>query len=1245
MLIKRVAIQGFKTFARRTEFVFDPGVTAIVGPNGSGKSNVVDAIRWCLGEQSFSLLRSKKTSDVIFSGSDKKARLGMAQVSLFLDNSQGELPIDFAEVEITRRAYRDGDNEYLLNGRRVRLQDITELLAQTGLGKRTYALIGQGLIDRILSLAPEELRGLFEEAAGITGYQSKRVTTVRRLDAAHQNLTRVQDVIAEISPRLTYLKRQADRAREREQIAQDLRSLLMEWYGYHWHRTVEELRTRHAAVESLKQQVAQAQSALESTGVEIGKVRSQQAALRGEVGDLHHRSSELHRQAEALSKELAVTQERMRQIQARREGAQQELAPLRLQLDTLDARMAETQAEFVQWQTVQQERRAAVDALQGDVDTRQHERNRLAQNVSETRKALNQLQNEATDQRSRMRQLDERSAEIAQDMANQTTAQSVASQEAQDHTRRLADQETLHQRIQSEMAVLRGQLDEISTGIQSHRAALDEAQLHRQAGDRDVDRLQTRLDLLTRLHREGAGYASGVRAVIQAADSQSSQQRDSGLTGIVGAVASLIHVPAHLDKAIEIALGGAMQNIVTETWAATQAAIEWLKTNRHGRATFLPLDRLNVLPEIPAPRQPGILGNGAQLIDYDPAIGPAVEQLLNRVWVAEGLPAARSALDGMRGGPRPTVVTLEGEIIRPGGAVTGGSDRERRDDSILARERELRALPAQVEKAAQSAAQFANTCDKLAQDIETAGARIRPIQDELERLTRQESAARTALEATRREVDRAQQAVQWREQRTRELQTEAQELETQRAGLTQRLAQLESDIARHEEQLEAREEATAAAGADNLLQQMAELRAALAQAETTLQSKQALLENQRRNHESVQHQIQAKTQQIEDLGRDGAGLEAQLRILDGREQELNRAIAALQVELTPAETQLRQWEAQQASLEQQERTQQETLRRTESSYNTAQLQAQRTEDRIEQLQRQIEHDIGLVTLETADEQAYQPPLPWEAVVQNLPVVDAVSDTLEGEVQELRARLSRVSNVNPDAPREYAEAAGRHAHLLTQSEDLEAAIEDLRKVIRELDEVMETELTRTFGAVAEQFVHFFQSLFNGGSARLVLAEPDDIANSGIEIIARPPGKRPQSLALLSGGERTLTALALIFAILRVSPTPFCVLDEVDAALDEANVDRFRATLGELSEGTQFIVITHNRRTLEGTNAIYGITMASDGTSRVISLRLQGDRILRAPADAAATEGESTAGAGTATAGDDDQLGELEELVKM
>jgi chromosome segregation protein len=1234
MLIKRVVIQGFKTFAKRTDFVFDPGVTAIVGPNGSGKSNIVDAIRWCLGEQSFSLLRSKKTSDVIFSGSDQKARLGMAQVSIVLDNAQGELPVDFAEIEVTRRAYRDGDNEYLLNGQRVRLQDITDLLAQTGLGRRTYALIGQGLIDKVLSLAPEELRSLFEEAAGITGYQNKRAATLRRLDAAQQNLTRVQDILSELTPRLGYLRKQAERANERAQLANDLRDLLREWYGYHWHTTVSELSRSHGVAEQLKQIVQTNHAELTELARRIEEMRGQQATLRGKVGELHRSSSALHRDAEQITRELAVGQERLRQLHARREEAHREVAPLRLQSETIDGRIDDLTREVAQAQASYQEDEGVVQALQAQVDQRQQARRTVQDTVTASRQEAERLQQQHTETTSRLRQTEERQNALSSEQSSVLESSAAAATEAEKWQAEVHQRQEVLRVLEAEAAAAQHAAQQASAERDGIRQQLADAMQARQDAERALDRLQTRYDLLARLQQEGAGYASGVRALLQAAR-PTAKDAAGQLHGILGTVAALVQVPANLDKAIETALGGAFQNVVTQRWADTQAAIEFLKRSRSGRATFLPLDRLSVLPAIPAPKMAGVLGNAAQLIHYEPKIEDAVQQLLNRVWVVDTLETARRALDNWRGQSRPTVVTLDGDIVRPGGAVTGGSDQSRHDESILARERELRELPAQIQKANERLQMHQDRLSTLSHDDEVLASAIATAQERIAATAHRDRDLRTQVEESRRQLDRALQTQRWRQERVTQIEQELSGLAAQHALLLAERQKIASAQAQAQDALAAAESALEEAGADDLLRKLGDQRAIAAQSQAAWQNRRALLEAQERSLQNTLEQIAAKEQQIAALEREEKSLSTRLQELARAEEELNRGLAQHQAKLHPAEEKLSELEKEQATLESQERHAQEQLRRNESASNAAQLHYQRTDDQLRQLRHDIEQDLGLVLLEVAEGLAYQPPLPWSTVVEQLQPREEVPDGLEAEVREVRARLNRVSNVNPDAPREYAEASGRHEYLLTQSTDLEAAIADMRKIIRELDDVMEAELSRTFAAVSEQFVFYFQQLFNGGAAKLVLADPDDIANSGIEIIARPPGKRPQSLALLSGGERTLAALALIFAILRVSPTPFCVLDEVDAALDEANVDRFRMTVEELSRETQFIIITHNRRTLEGTNAIYGITMANDGASRVISLQLQGEKIVR----------NGDAGAPQTHGASDPEIAEIDEVVQM
>ncbi|MEZ4734520.1 MAG: chromosome segregation protein SMC [Caldilineaceae bacterium] len=1240
MFIKRVAIQGFKTFAKRTEFLFDAGITAVVGPNGSGKSNIVDSIRWCLGEQSYSMLRSKKTSDVIFSGSDKKARLGMAEVVLTLDNSAGQLPLDFTEIEITRRAYRDGDNEYLLNGKRVRLQDITDLLAQTGLSRRTYAVVGQGLIDRVLNLTPEERRSLFEEAAGITGYQFKRTTTLNRLEAAQQNLTRVNDILAELTPRLKYLKRQAERAQEYAAVANDLRSMLRDWYGFRWHTTIHQLE-QNRRIESESQAIVhQWQAALRVLEGQLETLRAQHATLRHKLADLHQQSSSCHQEAEQSGRELAVGRERLHQLQARRDEADREVSALKQEQATQEERLAEVQQSLSMAETTLHERQAAVSAIQAVVDQRQQERAGLQSALDAARQELQRVQRQRVNAESRLQQLSERREALQHALDEQQHNQQAAAAEAEKRQAALATAERMLQQTEENARQTQQQLHESQMQQKSEQEALATAEREQQTIARTLDRLQTRHDLLKRLHEEGAGYASGVRAVLQAGREKTGAGH--ALTGILGVVGSLVQVPAQLDKAIETALGGALQNVITATWQVTQQAIEFLKRTGRGRATFLPLDRLSVLSAIPAPQVSGILGNAADLVDYDSQIEDAIRQLLNRTWVAEDLPAARRALDNYRGQQRPTVVTLDGEIIRPGGAVTGGNDSNRRDESILARERELRELPQQIkQREAQLQAQQAQ-CTAQQNALNATTEAISTAQRALADLARQERQQRQGREEAQRQVDRAQQTVRWHGERETQTADELQGLASQTATLRAEAERWQTEEVKAGAALTTAEVAVEQAGVSELLQQLADLRAAAAEAQTNLRNQRQLLESQERTLQRLAQQQQSRRANSHKLAEEAHTLGTRIATLASQEEGLRTAIEALRQQIEPLESAVAALEEERTAKESTERETQGALRKDESSWTNARLQLQRSEDALQQLQHEIEQDLGFVIFQESEALAYQPPLPWETIlaasqagsetiIEQLPVVESLPAGFDDEVRETRARLSRISNVNPEALREYEEAADRHSFLTTQSSDLEAAIADMRKVIKELDALMKAALQETFTKVAEQFVHFFQLLFNGGTAQLLLTTPDDITNTGIEIIARPPGKRPQSLALLSGGERTLAACALIFAILRVSPTPFCVLDEVDAALDEANVDRFRLTVESLSDNTQFIIVTHNRRTLEGASAIYGVTMGNDGISRVISLKLEGDRMVQ--------HGNGVNGDGVA------DLQKIEEFVKL
>ncbi|MEZ4673228.1 MAG: chromosome segregation protein SMC [Caldilineaceae bacterium] len=1027
MFIKRVVIQGFKTFAKRTEFIFETGITAVVGPNGSGKSNIVDAVRWCLGEQSFSMLRSKKTSDVIFSGSDKRARLGMAEVSLILDNSMGQVPLDFLEIEITRRAYRDGNNEYLLNGKRVRLQDITELLGHTGLSKRTYAVIGQGLIDRVLNLAPEERRTLFEEAAGITGYQHKRTTTLNRLEATQQNLVRVHDILSELSPRLKYLQRQAERAREYERIATDLRSMLRDWYGFRWHKTLHALED-HGKIElDLRQVVTQRQQALAVLEKELDALRARQANIREQLADLHQVSSERHQRAEQSSRELAVANERLHQLQTRLEEAERELTTLlaeqqaqQTQRGTLENRLAEEQQLLI-------ERQEAVSAAQSAVDQRQQERLHLQGRLETARNALQTVQSRRIDCQSRLRQLQERKNSLESEQVAQRDAEANATADVAAQSTALAEHEARVAATEAAAAGLEQELANLQTARGETQKQLQAAEREQQNAARTLDRLQTRHDLLKRLHDEGAGYASGVRAVVQV----TTDDKNSALSGVLGVIATLVHVPAELDKAIETALGGALQNVVTTTWQDAQRAIDYLKESGRGRATFLPLDRLHVPSAIPAPRVDGILGNAADLVDFDEGVADAVLQLLNRVWVAENLPVARRALDNYRNRLRPTVVTLSGEIIRPGGAVTGGNDANRRDDSLLARERELRGLPTEITTAERAFKSQQERCAGFQQTLEQQRTQLVTAEQSRSDLLHQEREGRRQLEDVRRQLDRAQQTVQWHaNQVAKQIATLAQLSEAETAATTEQ-AQIQVTESSAAATLAAAESAVAQAGVAELLQEVAELRAAAATTQTQVKNHQEALEAQKRNLQRLADQIIARDETIQRLRTEYQSLGERIAEVAQSEAGLRAELDALRIQIEPFERNLADAEAERSHKEEVERQTQQALRKDESSWNNARLQLQRTEDALHQLQHEIEQDLGLVVVEQSDSLAYQPPLELDAVVEQLPILDALPNGFEDDVRETRRRLGRLTNVNPDALREYDEAAERHEFLVTQ----------------------------------------------------------------------------------------------------------------------------------------------------------------------------------------------------------------------
>ncbi len=1185
--LKSLELQGYKTFANRTRFEFGPRITAIVGPNGSGKSNIADALRWVLGEQSYALLRAHKTEDMIFAGSAQRPRAGMATVTVTFDNEDHWLPIDYTEVALTRRAARDGQNLYLLNGQRVRLRDLRELLGHAGLSEHTYTFIGQGLVDAALALRPDERRQMLEGAAGIGVYRQRREETLRRLEATQRNLERVQDILAELEPRLRRLERQARRSREAAQLQADLDLMLREWYGYHWHAAQQRL---HEARRAAARQEAQRQEALQrqqASARQIAQLRAQIAARREQLNALHRELAAHHRQMETLAREAAVLEERRRALQTRRDEWRAESEALEAQIRDQQSRIAEAEAEIARLQENH------TQALQ------QREQARLAledllKRRREARRALEQAQHALDALTRKQAALEAR----LDDLAQRRTRLQAAYTQAQQQTAALqtafqkahaAWQQAVQAHAEAEARRAAAQ-QALESARQRQQTAEAEAREARRAHDRlqaDLAALQAKARVLADAEANLTGYAEGTRWLV-------AEGRKKRLP-LKGALGQHLQVPAEQETAIAAALDRFTEAVLLET--DLDAAPLDLGQNAPARTALLPLRGLHPAPPLEPPDDPDILGVAAHQIEADAAIRPAIEALLGRVLIARTRAAALRVLPSLP--PDAWVVTLTGEAFSPQGIVSTGKPAS---GAALRRTRERRAIAAQLETLQARAARLKAALEAA----EKAAAQARAAaQTAAERLSQAQQEERTAAQAERRAQQEAQKAQRALEVHQNDLQRQQAELETlaqQAADLQRQHQALEAEFQAARQTLRERRRALQTLDTHEANAQEAHWSTQVALTAQALEAARRRLSEQQRALQALQQRHQARQKQLAEAADQIAALEAQhtqqqaeIRRLEAEIERLNAQIAPLQEALQNDQQRLETLEAEAERLAQ-------AVHIAERHHTQAQLALTRAQETLDNLRRRMEEDLGPVALDYDPDVAGPQPLPLEGMVAHLPRVAALPEGLDKRIKERRAQLRRLGPVNPEAEQEYQEVRERYDFLTTQLEDLRKAEADIRQVITELETLMEEAFRKTYAVVNREFSAIFTRLFGGGTARLVLTEAEDITRTGVEIEARLPGKRTQRLAMLSGGERSLTAVALIFALLKASPTPFCVLDEVDAMLDEANVGRFRDLLEELSEHTQFIIITHNRNTVQAAEVIYGITLAADATSQVMSLKL-------------------------------------------
>lgn len=1188
MFLKRLEIHGFKSFGDKTKLEFGRGITAIVGPNGSGKSNIADGVRWVLGEQSARTLRGDTMQDVIFAGSDGKGPLGMAEVSLTLGDCRSEFGLDFDEITVARRVYRSGESQYLINRSPCRLKDIHDLFRDTGLGREGYSLIGQGQIDAILQARPFERRLIIEEAAGIGKYRTRKAEATKKLADTEGKLLRLDDIMGELERQLEPLARSAAKARKYLALSGEYKDKGLILCAYEWAKLQADdalLLTRQSKIAASLAAIHDAQK-LDDANM---------AALRQEIVELESRTESLQKARDGKMDERVEAERRQEQAKERlqyvlreierlgketekaclrRRGMRQDLAQCLWQERSLKRVWHKELQEIAQLEEAQAKGYQTRQKLLDELQTLSLAKDEIRQKIAASQASLQSNQSLGALWQEQLLVLTRRQEEVSRQL--DALKASVEKKVAR------------HKLGSEELVATRLNLESMENAAQALKARWSNQQEVARQAEEKLQRESSRLEALVAMERGYVGYHNGVRAVLQ---------NRHLFTGICGVVAELIEVPEELEVAIEITLGGALQNIVTNDDVGPRQAVSYLKKHQAGRATFLPLDGLRTTPFpkglLPLLERDNVIGLASNLVGCEAGYQRLVDYLLGRVIVTRDLDAAVTLSKDLRGSYR--MVTLEGDTVSGGGAITGGSLPRSEKSGLLQRRQEIGRLAKVRQNLQRTLAIEKQRAEASEAELQGKQLAIRGLQDDLRQHELQIRDEEQAILLARGELARWEKEKAHIEQEIQDLQAKiaagqkaqiadmldldsltAKEATRQAEALVieKRLEELASHETWHQKQF-----TNYKVGVATRESQIQALRQEIARHRKALQEVAGLLEGLDKSHEAMKQDSLLIANETENGARHLERLQDEIRKI---EQEIIEG------------SQLRKDIQQQvADLEDTSRSRQNAKEALQSDLSHVLRELDKVKSHKAQLQGTVTSEYGVQAdlLEDANLDSDLPALARHELAK-----------LQAEVRTLKKQLQDLGPINIEAMGDYALVQERYDFLKEQQEDLLAAREQLHMVIEEMDEVSGTRFNQTFHQVQQEFQEIFVKLFGGGQAELMLTPADRPEDVGLEIAVRPPGKRLQNMSLLSGGERALTAISLLFALLRVKPSPFCVLDEIDAALDESNLKRFTELLKEFSVDTQFIMITHRPGSMEVADTLYGVTMNRANISQLVAVEL-------------------------------------------
>ncbi|MED1441714.1 chromosome segregation protein SMC [Aeribacillus composti] len=1179
MFLKRLDIVGFKSFADRISVDFAGGVTAVVGPNGSGKSNITEAIRWVLGEQSAKSLRGSKMEDIIFAGSDTRKRLNMAEVTLTLDNGDQFLPIDYQEVSVTRRVYRSGESEFFINKQSCRLKDIIDLFMDSGLGKEAFSIISQGKVEEILSAKPEDRRTIFEEAAGVLKYKTRKKKAEIKLAETEENLNRVQDILYELNAQIEPLKMQASIAKDyldkKEELKQHEVALLA--------HEIEELHDRWEAlkrsVEENRDRELELTSQIQKKEANLEEMRDQISALDESINDLQQVLLLASEELEKLEGKKEVLKERKKHAAQNEQQLKEQIAELTEQINQL---LKEKEEQKSVYETCEKE----VKELKSFLQKKENELLSLDGNIEEKLEQLKsdyfEKLNELASARNEINYIEEQLSlrKVKADRLDEANEKYIS-----ERKELKKEKGKIEAQLSKIGKTLQNQLSSYHTGLktlESLKQQYEKKESLLYQAYQYLQKAKSKKEMLEAMQEDYTGFFQGVREVLKAKNK---------LKGIHGAAIELLTTKHEYETAIEIALGAASQHIVVDDEESARQAIAFLKKNAFGRATFLPLSVIKgrSIPKYQlsiAESHPDFIGIASQLVEYESAYKPIIENLLGNVIIAKTLEGANAIAKQIQYSHR--IVTLEGDVVNPGGSMTGGAVKQK-SPSFLTKNRELESIRDKIAEMEEKTASLEKEVKNLKQSIAKKEKELDDLREEGSSLRMEEQALKGSLREIELKERNINDHLKLYDAEKIAYVEEQEKLDERKTKLLSSIEQMEGQIQQLDSEIRqlAEKKEKQQKSKEEWMQEITELKIILAGKEESFKnSKEQLARLEKEYHLANQKKKEAEKDLqllLDEIDRDHSG-EIQLEeIKKEKLEDKNKTIELI------------------ASRRRQRMSMQEELEREEKEWKELKRAHKQLTDVLKDEEVKLNRlDVELDQLLNYLQNEYK--LTFEAAKARFPL-QMEKEEAKKKVKLIKLALEELGTVNLGAIDEYERVRERHEFLTEQRDDLLNAKETLFKVIAEMDEEMKKQFSQMFAKIRSQFDIVFKELFGGGKADLILTNPDDLLNTGVDIIAQPPGKKLQYLSLLSGGERALTAIALLFSILKVRPVPFCVLDEVEAALDEANVQRFSKFLKRFSENTQFIVITHRKGTMEEADALYGVTMQESGVSKVVSVRLE------------------------------------------